>query len=229
MARRAAELRGEGEDVIDLTLGEPDFSAPEHVLAAARNALQQRLGYTPANGLPALRSAIRRRLAMDRGLHYQDDQVAVGCGAKQIICNAFTATLKAGDEVLVPAPYWASYPDMIRICGASPLIVPTTAAQGFRLTAEQLASALQRARSPRWLVLNAPGNPSGTLYSKEDLAELARVLELHADQHAQSARHHRGVGRPTGVPARAQRDLPPAARCRPGGPARLLAAGGELS
>ncbi|EPZ6036737.1 pyridoxal phosphate-dependent aminotransferase [Pseudomonas aeruginosa] len=176
MARRAAELRGEGRDVIDLTLGEPDFSAPEHVLAAARNALQQRLGYTPANGLPALRSAIRRRLAMDRGLHYLDDQVAVGCGAKQIIFNAFTATLQAGDEVLVPAPYWASYPDMIRMCGASPLILPTTAAQGFRLTAEQLADALKRAKSPRWLVLNAPGNPSGALYCKQHLEDLARVL-----------------------------------------------------
>lgn len=176
MAHRAAELRGEGRDVIDLTLGEPDFSAPEHVLAAARNALQQRLGYTPANGLPALRSAIRRRLAMDRGLHYLDDQVAVGCGAKQIIFNAFTATLQAGDEVLVPAPYWASYPDMIRMCGASPLILPTTAAQGFRLTAEQLADALKRAKSPRWLVLNAPGNPSGALYCKQHLEDLARVL-----------------------------------------------------
>lgn len=176
MARRAAELRADGQDVIDLTLGEPDFSAPEHVLDAARNALQQRLGYTPANGLPALRSAIHRRLALDRGLHYLDDQIAVGCGAKQIIFNAFTATLQVGDEVLIPAPYWASYPDMIRMCGASPMIVPTTAAQGFRLTAEQLASALERTQSPRWLVLNAPGNPSGALYCKQNLEDLARVL-----------------------------------------------------
>ncbi|NMZ71219.1 aspartate aminotransferase [Pseudomonas peli] len=176
MARRAAELRAAGQDIVDLTLGEPDFNAPEYVLNAARNALQERLGYTPANGLPALRSAIRRRLEIDRGLHYLDDQIAVGCGAKQIIFNAFTATLQVGDEVLVPAPYWASYPDMIRMCGACPVILPTTSAEGFRLTAEHLSSALRSAKSPRWLVLNAPGNPSGSLYSKQELEALARVL-----------------------------------------------------
>jgi len=176
MARRAAELRAAGQDIVDLTLGEPDFDAPEYVLEAARNALQERLGYTPANGLPALRSAIRRRLEIDRGLHYLDDQIAVGCGAKQIIFNAFTATLQAGDGVLVPAPYWASYPDMIRMCGASPIILPTTSAEGFRVTAEHLSSALRSAKSPRWLVLNAPGNPSGALYSERELEALALVL-----------------------------------------------------
>lgn len=176
MARRAAELRAAGQDIVDLTLGEPDFNAPEYVLNAARNALQERLGYTPANGLPALRSAIRRRLEIDRGLHYLDDQIAVGCGAKQIIFNAFTATLQVGDEVLVPAPYWASYPDIIRMCGASPVILPTTSTEGFRVTAEHLSSALRLAKSPRWLVLTAPGNPSGSLYSKQELEALARVL-----------------------------------------------------
>lgn len=176
MARRAAELRAAGQDIVDLTLGEPDFDAPEYVLEAARNALQERLGYTPANGLPALRLAIRRRLEIDRGLHYLDDQIAVGCGAKQIIFNAFTATLQAGDGVLVPAPYWASYPDMIRMCGASPIILPTTSAEGFRVTAEHLSSALRSAKSPRWLVLNAPGNPSGALYSERELEALALVL-----------------------------------------------------
>ena len=181
MAKRAAALRAEGRDVIDLTLGEPDFNAPEHVLDAARQALGSRLAYSPSNGIEPLRRAIRMRLKKDRGLDVDDDQVTVGCGAKQIIFNALQATLKPGDEVIVPAPYWASYPAMISLCGAQPLILPTCAAEGFRLTAEHLAAGLRLAKSPKWVVLNAPGNPSGSLYSEHDLQALAEVLRQYPE------------------------------------------------
>lgn len=175
MARRATALRAEGRDVIDLTLGEPDFSPPEHVLAAAQSGLGQKLGYSPSNGIPELRRAIQTNLLWKHKLSYDDNQIAVGCGAKQVIFNAFTASLRPGDEVVIPAPYWASYPDMVKMCGGNPVIVPTAPENGFRLTPEMLAGALNE--RTRWVVLNAPGNPSGTLYSHDELRGLADVLE----------------------------------------------------
>lgn len=175
MARRAAALRAEGRDVVDLTLGEPDFSPPEHVLAAAQFGLGQKLGYSPSNGIPELRRAIQTNLLWKHKLSYGDNQIAVGCGAKQVIFNAFTASLRSGDEVVIPAPYWASYPDMVKMCGGNPVIVPTAPENGFRLTPEMLAGALNE--RTRWVVLNAPGNPSGTLYSQDELRGLAEVLE----------------------------------------------------
>lgn len=179
MAKRAALMRAQGRDVIDLTLGEPDFNAPPHVLEAAHAALSGRLTYSPSNGIEPLRHAIRMRMKDIRNLDYADGQVTVGCGAKQIIYNAFQATLKSGDEVIVPAPYWASYPAMIKMCGARPLIVSTTREEGFRLTAEHLEAALRLAKSPKWVVLNAPGNPSGSLYSRKQLLAIAEVLRRY--------------------------------------------------
>lgn len=179
MAKRAATMRAQGQDIIDLTLGEPDFNAPEHVLEAAHLALGSRLTYSPSNGIEPLRSAIRMRAREDRGLDFDDDQITVGCGAKQIIFNAFQATLRPGDDVIVPAPYWASYPAMIKMCGARPMILPSTASQGFKLTAEYLAAAVRLKKSPKWLILNAPGNPSGALYSESDLHSLADVLRRY--------------------------------------------------
>lgn len=178
MARLAAEMRAAGHDVINLTLGEPDLGPPPHVLDAAREALDgPPLGYTPANGTPRLRDAIRRAFRRDRGLDYADDEVAVGCGAKQVIFNALLATLRPGDAVLIPAPYWASYPDMVRVCGAEPVVVPCDAASGFKLTPGALAAAVTP--RTRWLVLNAPGNPSGAVYDAGELRALAAVLEGH--------------------------------------------------
>ena len=181
MAKRAAAMRAEGRDIVDLTLGEPDFNAPKHVLDAAHLALGSRLTYSPSNGIEPLRSAIRMRAREDRGLDFDDDQITVGCGAKQIIFNAFQATLKPGDEVIVPAPYWASYPGMIKMCGAQPIILPTAASEGFRLTAEHLAAGFRLAKSPKWVILNAPGNPSGSLYSETDLQALAEVLRQYPE------------------------------------------------
>ncbi|MEU4359256.1 pyridoxal phosphate-dependent aminotransferase [Streptomyces virginiae] len=177
MARRAAEYRAEGRRIIDLTLGEPDFAPPEHAALAAREAAARALGYTPPNGIPELRRAARHALERDRALSYTDAEVAVGCGAKQIIFNALFATLGPGDEVIIPAPYWASYPDMVRLCGAVPVFVPCSAESGFRLAPDALEAAITE--RTRWLVLNAPGNPSGVTYGHDTLAGLAEVLRRH--------------------------------------------------
>ncbi|WP_328690948.1 pyridoxal phosphate-dependent aminotransferase [Streptomyces caniferus] len=177
MARRAAEYRAEGRRIIDLTLGEPDFAPPVHAVRAAQEAAARPLGYAPANGIPELRRAARRAVERDRALSYSDAEVAVGCGAKQVIFNAFFATLGPGDEVIIPAPYWASYPDLVRLCGAVPVIVPCSADSGFRLAPDALEAALT-ART-RWVVLNAPGNPSGATYSHDTLTGLAEVLRRH--------------------------------------------------
>lgn len=177
MARRAAEYRAQGRRIIDLTLGEPDFAPPAHAVRAAQEAAARPLGYAPANGIPELRRAARRAVERDRALSYTDAEVAVGCGAKQVIFNAFFATLGPGDEVIIPAPYWASYPDLVRLCGAVPVIVPCSADSGFRLAPDALEVALT-ART-RWVVLNAPGNPSGATYSHDTLTALAEVLRRH--------------------------------------------------
>ncbi|MGP4048437.1 aminotransferase class I/II-fold pyridoxal phosphate-dependent enzyme [Streptomyces sp. 2A115] len=174
MARRAAEYRAAGRRIIDLTLGEPDFAPPAHVVSAAQQAAARPMGYTPANGIPELRRAARRALERDRALRYSDAEVAVGCGAKQVIFNTFFATLRPGDEVIIPAPYWASYPDMVRLCGAVPVIVPCSAESGFRLSPDALEAAVTD--RTRWVVLNAPGNPSGATYSHDTLAGFAEVL-----------------------------------------------------
>ncbi len=177
MARRAAELRAAGHDIIDLTLGEPNFAPPTHVSDAAAAAAHQPLGYTPSNGIPALRAAARAALARDRGLTYADTEITVGCGAKQVIFNAFLATLKPGDEVIIPTPYWASYPDMVRMCGATPIIVACPAETGFRLTPEILAEAITS--RTRWVIVNAPSNPCGVDYSAAALEALAIELRKH--------------------------------------------------
>ena len=179
MARRAAALKAAGRDIVDLTLGEPDFAPPIHVAEAAMAAAARPLGYTPSNGIPALRAAARAAIARDRGLAYGDDEVSVGCGAKQVIFNAFLATLTPGDEVVVPTPYWASYPDMVRISGGVPVLIPCPAEDGFRLRPEALRAAITP--RTRWVVLNAPGNPSGALYSAQEIAALADVLRAAPD------------------------------------------------
>jgi aspartate aminotransferase len=177
MARRAAEYRAAGRHIVDLTLGEPDFAPPPHVARAAQAMTERPLGYTPANGMPALRNAVRQAMKRDRDLDCADDEIAVGCGAKQVIFNAFMATLKPGDEVVIPAPYWASYPDMVRLCGGVPVVVPSSAEAGFRLSPAALASALSP--KTRWVLLNAPGNPSGALYDRGALEDLAEVVRRH--------------------------------------------------
>ncbi|MDO5705537.1 MAG: pyridoxal phosphate-dependent aminotransferase, partial [Paracoccus sp. (in: a-proteobacteria)] len=178
MTARAAELKAQGRDIISLSAGEPDFDTPSHICDAAKTAIDTgHTRYTAVDGMPALKKAIADKFARENGLDYTPAQVTVGTGGKQILYNALMATLNPGDEVIVPAPYWVSYPDMVRLGGGEPVIVPCDAPQGFRLTPQALAAAI----TPRtkWLILNSPGNPSGAGYTRDDLAALAAVLLDH--------------------------------------------------
>jgi aspartate aminotransferase len=174
----ARRLRAEGRDVLSLSAGEPDFDTPAHVREAAKAALDRgETRYAPPDGLPELKRAIRTKFARENGLEVDGDEVMVSSGGKQVIFNALLATLNPGDEVVIPAPYWVSYPDIVALTGARPVIVPTAAANGFRLTPAALAGALTPAT--RWLILNSPGNPSGAGYGAGELAALGAVLADH--------------------------------------------------
>lgn len=178
VSEAAAALKAAGRDVISLGTGEPDFPTPPHVIAAAHAAaLAGETKYTATQGTLALRRAIATACARDNGYTAAPTEIIVSTGAKQVIFNAFFATLDAGDEVIIAAPYWTSYSDMVTICGGVAKILPTTAADGFRLRPEALAAAITP-RS-RWLLLNSPGNPSGAVLTAADQAALAEVLRAH--------------------------------------------------
>ena len=175
---RAAELKAGGHDIIGLGAGEPDFDTPDPVKDAAIAAI--RAGYTKytrVDGAPELKQAIRDKFRRDNGLDYALDEIIVGAGGKQVLFNAILASVDRGDEVIVPRPYWVSYPDMARIAGGEPVFVDSSAETGFRMTPEALEAAI----SPRtkWLILNSPSNPSGAAYAPDDLARLTEVLERH--------------------------------------------------
>ena len=178
MTQRARDLRASGRDVIALSAGEPDFDTPAHVREAAKRAMDRgETRYTAPDGLPELKAAIIEKHRRDEGLAFAPEEIQVTAGGKQALFNALVATLDPGDEVVIPAPYWVSYPDIVRLCGATPVIVPTGPEAGFRLAPAALAAAL----TPRtkWLILNSPGNPSGAGYAAEALAALGAVLEDH--------------------------------------------------
>lgn len=176
--QRARELAAQGRDVISLSMGEPDFDTPENIQIAAIRALTSgKTRYTPINGIPELRDAVVDKFQRENQLVYQRDEIIVSNGGKQVIANAFLATLNVGDEVLIPAPYWVSYPELVALCGATPVIARPTEATGLKLTPE----ALERHITPRtkWLVLNSPSNPSGAAYTAAELRALADVLVRH--------------------------------------------------
>jgi aspartate aminotransferase len=171
---KAKAMRAEGLDVCGFGAGEPDFDTPEHIKEAAIKALQEGFTkYTPSAGLPELRTAISEKFSADNGLDYKPGQVVVSNGAKQSCYNAILACCEPGDEVVIPAPYWLSYPDMVRLVGAEPVIVKTTAANSYKMTAEEF----ERAMSPRtkMVILNSPGNPTGSVYTREELEALVEV------------------------------------------------------
>lgn len=176
---KAAELRRQGKDVIGLGAGEPDFPTPEHIKQAAIQALSNnQTRYTAVDGTPELKAAIINKLQADNGLTYQDNQILVSSGCKQSIFNLMLATLNPGDEVIIPAPYWVSYPDMALIAEAEPVCIATSAAQKFKLTPQDLAAAITP--KTRLLLLNSPSNPTGSSYTKSELLALAQVLLQHS-------------------------------------------------
>jgi aspartate aminotransferase len=171
-------LRDAGRDILDLTTGEPDFDTPEHIKQAAYAAIAAgATKYTPTPGVKALRVAVQRKLQQENRLDYPLESIVIANGAKQIIFNAFAATLDDGDEVLVPTPYWPSFPDSVRFNGGEPVFIECALAQGCKLTAEQLQQHI--GERTRWLILNGPGNPSGAVYSAAELQALAEVLRRH--------------------------------------------------
>lgn len=175
---KVAELKAAGRDVISLGEGEPDFDTPENIRAAAVRAVEGgKTRYTPISGTMALREAICAKLRRENGLEYAPEQVIVGCGGKQVLYNAFMATLDDGDEVVIPSPYWVSYPDMVLLAGGAPVFVEGREGNGFRVTPPDLEAAI----TPRtkWVLLNSPGNPSGAAYSRPELEGLMEVVARH--------------------------------------------------
>lgn len=175
---QALRLKAEGRDVIALSAGEPDFDTPANVRAAAKAAIDRgATRYTAPEGIPELREAIAAKFARENGLDYAPDAVVVSTGGKQVLFNALLATLNAGDEVVIPAPYWVSYPDMVAFAGGVPVIVKGDLENGFKITPEALDAAI----TPRtkWLIFNSPSNPTGAGYSRSDLKALTDVLVAH--------------------------------------------------
>ena len=178
VSAKARALARAGRDIIALAAGEPDFDTPQNVKDAAIRAIQDgKTKYTDVDGVPELKEAIAAKFARENGLTYKPSQVNVSPGGKPVIYNALVATLSPGDEVVIPTPYWVSYPDMVLLAGGEPVFAPTTAEHGFLLQPQDL----ERAITPRtkWLILNSPSNPSGAAYSREQLKALAQVLLRH--------------------------------------------------
>jgi aspartate aminotransferase len=178
VSQKARELKAQGRDVIGLGAGEPDFDTPDNIKNAAIAAINRgETKYTPVSGIPELRKAIADKFKRENGLDYDPSQTIVGTGGKQILFNAFMATMNPGDEVVIPAPYWVSYPEMVAICGGTPIFVETTIDNSFKLTPE----ALDKAITPKtkWLIFNSPSNPSGAAYSEAELKALTDVLLKH--------------------------------------------------
>ena len=178
ISAKAMEMARAGHDVIALSSGEPDFDTPDNVkIAAMRAIIAGKTKYAPIAGVPELREAICGKLERENGLSYSPDQVLVCNGGKQVIYNALSATLNPEDEVVIPTPFWVSYPDMTLLAGGTPVVAAADAANGFRLTPEQLEEAITQ--RTKWLILNNPGNPSGGVYPAKDLEGLAEVLRRH--------------------------------------------------
>jgi len=176
VTQKARELRAAGKDVIGLGAGEPDFDTPDNIKEAAIKAIRDGdTKYTPVDGTPKLKKAIIDKFKRENHLDYSVDQITVGTGGKQVLYNTFMATLNKGDEVIIPAPFWVSYPDMVLLAGGKPKIVKCTEKEGFKLTAKKLKKAISK--KTKWLILNSPSNPTGAGYSEDEIKELSKVLE----------------------------------------------------
>jgi aspartate aminotransferase len=178
ISNKAMALKAEGRDIIGLAAGEPDFDTPDNIKEAAIAAIRRgETKYTPVDGIPELKKAVCAKFKRENGLEYKPPQVSVGTGGKQVLFNALMATVNPGDEVIVPAPYWVSYPDIVMLAGGRPVFVETRAEDGFKLTGPALAKAITR--RTKWLILNSPSNPSGAAYTHAELKALTDVLLQH--------------------------------------------------
>lgn len=179
---KAAELKAAGKDIIGLGAGEPDFDTPEPIKAAAKTAMDKgQTKYTAVDGTPELKKAICAKFKRENGLEYKPSQVTVGCGGKQVIYNAFLATINPGDAVIVPAPYWVSYPDIAALAGGVPVFVEGPVEKGFKMQPADLEKAITP--KTKWLILNSPSNPTGAAYTRAELKALADVLLKHPQVH----------------------------------------------
>lgn len=179
ISAKALEMKAAGEDVIGLSAGEPDFDTPENIRAAGIRAIEEgKTRYTAPDGIPELKDAVCAKFKRDNGLDYTRAQVSIASGGKQILYNALMATLNPGDEVVIPAPYWVSYPDMVTLAGGTPVIVEAGIETGFKLTPEALEAAITP--RTRWFIFNSPSNPTGAGYSWDDLKALTDVLMRHS-------------------------------------------------
>ena len=178
MSQKSSELKAQGIDVINLSVGEPDFNTPDHIKEAAKKAIDENYSrYSPVAGYPSLRNAIVEKLKKENGLEYTAAQISCANGAKQSVCNTILALINKGDEVIVPAPYWVSYPEMVKLAEGVPVIIRAGIEQDFKITPAQLEAAITP--KTRALILCSPSNPTGSVYSKEELAGLAEVIARH--------------------------------------------------
>lgn len=180
MSQKSSEMKAQGIDVINMSVGEPDFNTPEHIKAAGQKAIADNYSkYSPVPGYMALRQAISDKLQKENGLSYAPSEVIVGTGGKQGVCNTILALVNPGDEVVIPAPYWVSYPQMVKLAGGTPVVVRTSFENDFKMTAEQFEEVITP--KTKMLILCSPSNPTGSVYSKEELKALADVVLKHDD------------------------------------------------
>ncbi len=180
MSQKSAEMKAQGIDVINMSVGEPDFNTPDHIKVAAKLAIDENYSrYSPVPGYPELRQAIARKLERENQLRYQPSEILVSNGAKQSVCNTVMALVDPGEEVIIPAPYWVSYPQMVKLAGGTPVIINAGFEQNFKITPEQLEAAITP--QTRLLILCSPSNPTGSVYTKDELEGLAEVILKHED------------------------------------------------
>ena len=210
MSQKSSEMKAQGIDVINMSVGEPDFNTPDHIKEAAKKAIDDNYSrYSPVPGYADLRKAIVEKLKNENGLDYTVNEVLVSNGAKQSVCNTVMALVNPGDEVIIPAPYWVSYPQMVKLAGGTPVIVEAGFEQNFKMTPEQLEAAITP--KTRLLILCSPSNPTGSVYTKEELAGLAEVIKRHDDlfvladeiyEHINYVGHHESIAQFPGMTER---------------------------
>ena len=180
MSQKSSEMKAQGVDVINMSVGEPDFMTPEPIKEAGKKAIDDNFSkYSPVSGYPALRNAISKKLKAENGLDYAASEIIVGTGGKQGVCNAIMALVNPGDEVIIPAPYWVSYPQMVKLAGGNPVIISAGIEQDFKITAAQLEASITP--KTKMIILCSPSNPTGSVYTKAELDELAKVVISHED------------------------------------------------